>query len=106
MHSSAPAPTSVTVAYNDSPSLDAFSRLRVSMPLAVSDAQFTHDLQPLVFEGRTNGSGATVTHDSTNRCALHTFSSTPTGGYALMRRCTHRETVNTHTPNRDTIAPR
>jgi hypothetical protein len=33
----------------------------------------------------TNGSGATVTHDSTNRQALMTFSSTPTGGIAYMQ---------------------
>lgn len=73
------------VSYSDSGSLDAFSRLRVSSPQAVFDAQFTYDLQSLVYEPLTNGSGATVTHDATNRCALHTFSSTPTGGYAIMQ---------------------
>jgi hypothetical protein len=33
----------------------------------------------------TSGSGATVTHDATNRQALMTFSSTPTGGSAFMQ---------------------
>jgi hypothetical protein len=33
----------------------------------------------------TNGSGATIAHDATNRQALMTFSSTPTGGKAFMQ---------------------
>jgi len=39
----------------------------------------------LLFEPLLNGSGATVTHDTTNRCALMTFASTPTGGVSCMR---------------------
>lgn len=69
----------------DSPSIDAFGRWRTSQPNAVFDAQLTYNLQPLTFEAVTNGSGATVTHDATNRMALMTFSSTPTGGKAFMQ---------------------
>lgn len=69
----------------DSANLDAFSRLRISNPLTVFHNQFTYNLSPLLFEQLTNGSGATITHDTTNRCALMTFSSTPTGGQAFMQ---------------------
>lgn len=74
---------------SDSPSIDAFSRWRVSNPTNVFDCQFTYNLQPLIFEQLTNGSGASIAHDSTNRNALMTFSSTPTGGYAYMQSYEH-----------------
>jgi hypothetical protein len=73
------------VSIKDSANLDAFSRLRVSNPLILHNSQFTYDLAPLIMEQITNGSGATVTYDSTNRCALMTFSSTPTGGKSYMQ---------------------
>lgn len=73
------------VTIGDGANLDAFSRLRVSNPLILFNAQFTYDLAPIIAEQITNGSGATVTHDSTNRCALMTFSSTPSGGKAYMQ---------------------
>jgi hypothetical protein len=73
------------VAIRDSANLDAFSRLRVSNPLILHNSQFTYDLAPIIMEQITNGSGATVTHDSTNRQALMTFSSTPTGGKSYMQ---------------------
>jgi hypothetical protein len=52
------------------PNLDAFSRLRISNPVTVFDSQFTYDLQPLLFEQIAIAPNATITHDSTNRCAL------------------------------------
>lgn len=73
------------VSIKDSANLDAFSRLRVSNPLILHNSQFTYDLAPIIYEQITNGSGATVTHDTTNRCALMTFSSTPTGGKSFMQ---------------------
>ncbi len=73
------------VAIRDSANLDAFSRLRVSNPLILFNAQLTYDLAPIIMEQITNGSGATITHDTTNRAALMTFSSTPTGGKAYMQ---------------------
>jgi hypothetical protein len=73
------------VTIKDGANLDAFSRLRVSNPLILHNAQFTYDLAPIIFEQITNGAGATVTYDSTNRDALMTFSSTPTGGKAFMQ---------------------
>lgn len=69
----------------DNPAGDSFGRLRVSSPSSLFDAQLTYDLQPLLFEQITNGTGATVAHDSTNRMALMTFSSTATGGKAYMQ---------------------
>jgi hypothetical protein len=73
------------VSIKDSANLDAFSRLRVSNPLILHNSQFTYDLAPLIMEQITSGSGSTVTYDSTNRCALMTFSSTPTGGKSYMQ---------------------
>lgn len=73
------------VTIGDGPNLDAFSRLRVSNPLILHNNQFTYDLTPIIMEQITNGSGATITHDTTDRCALMTFSSTPTGGKAYMQ---------------------
>lgn len=69
----------------DSPTIDAFGRLRVSNPNAIFDCQFTYNLATLTFESVTNGTGAAVAHDATNRMALMTFASTPTGGKAFLQ---------------------
>lgn len=69
----------------DGPNLDSFSRLRVSSPQGIFDTQLTYDLRPLQYQRLTNGTGATIAHDSTNRCATMTFADTPTGGYAYMQ---------------------
>ena len=58
------------VAIRDSANLDAFSRLRVSNPLILHNSQLTYDLAPIIYEQITNGSGATITYDSTNRYGL------------------------------------
>ena len=68
--------------FADTPSLDAFSRLRVSTPVTLFDAQFTYGLAPLVYEPITAEANATITHDATDRCALMTFASTPINGKA------------------------
>jgi hypothetical protein len=73
------------VSIKDSANLDAFSRLRVSNPLILHNSQFTYDLAPIIMEQITNGSGAAITYAATNRQALMTFSSTPTGGKAFMQ---------------------
>ena len=77
------------VAGSDGPGNDAFSRQRVSNPEYVFDAQFEYDLQPLLYEAVTAETGATVTHDATNRNALFTFSSTPTGGESYIQTYEH-----------------
>lgn len=69
----------------DSPSIDAFSRWRTSNPVTLFDAQLTYGLAPLVYEPITAEANATVTHDATNRTALCTFASTPTGGKAYVQ---------------------
>lgn len=69
----------------DNETYDAFGRLRTSTTSNLFDNQMTYDLSPLVYEQITNGSGATITHSTTNRLALMTFSSTPTGGSAYMQ---------------------
>lgn len=74
---------------DDSANLDAFSRLRVSNPTAVFDAQLTYDLQPTIFEQITAETGATISHNSTERGAFISFSSTPTGGKAYMQTYEH-----------------
>jgi hypothetical protein len=77
------------VRYSDSPNLDAFQRLRVASPTFNFDAQFTYDLQSLLYQQITAQSGATITHNSTERVALMTFASTPTGGQAYMQSFSH-----------------
>lgn len=73
----------------DNGNLDSFGRLRVSNPTGVFDCQLTYGLQPILMEPITAESGATITHDATNRNALMTFSSTPTGGKAYMQTFQH-----------------
>lgn len=73
----------------DSPSVDAFRRLRVSEPTTIFDAQFTYDLNSLLLQAVTNGTGATITHDATNRWAELAFSSTPTGGKSFLQTYEH-----------------
>lgn len=72
-------------AIRDSSNLDAFSRLRVSNPLTLFNAQFTYNLQPLLFQQITSGAGAAITHNTTNRYAAMTFAATPTGGQCYMQ---------------------
>jgi hypothetical protein len=73
------------VSIKDGPNLDAFSRLRVSQPVTAFSSQFTYNLNPLLFEQITSGTGATITMDTTNRIANLAFASTPTGGQAFMQ---------------------
>lgn len=73
------------VGFGDTASLDSFQRQRVSQPSNRFDAQLTYDLQPLLYEQITNGAGATISHDPTNRCARIQFNNTPNGGYAYMQ---------------------
>ena len=73
----------------DSPAVDSFGRLRVSMPTYVFDGQLTYDLAPLIYEQSTTGSGATITHDATNRCASLDFSSSPLGSIAKFQTFEH-----------------
>lgn len=70
---------------DDSASIDAFSRWRTSNPVTLFDAQLTYDLSPLVYEAVTAEANATVTHDTTDRCALMTFANTPANGKAFMQ---------------------
>lgn len=77
------AVSNVPIQFGDSSSLDAFGRPRSSAPNPRFDAQFSYDLQPLLFEQITQG-GGTVTHDATNRVALMTFAGV-TNGLAYMQ---------------------
>ena len=69
----------------DGANLDAFSRVRVSNSVTLFDSQLTYGLNPLIYEQKVTGTGATLAHDATNRCALMTFASTPTGGTSYMQ---------------------
>lgn len=75
----------VDMRFEDTEAIDAFGRLRVSKASGIFESQFIYNLLPLLYEPITNGTGATVTHDATNRVALMTFASTPTGGKAFMQ---------------------
>ncbi len=99
-----PLPTdangNVVTSFGDSGSIGPFGWLRTAPPQYVFDSQLTYDLQPLLFEQVTSGTGATITHDATNRFALMTFSSTGTGGKAYMQQYEH----NRYQPGRGQTA--
>lgn len=76
---------SSAVSMSDSPSVDAFSRLRVSNPQILFASQFTYDLNPILMEQIVSGTGSSITYSTTNRCANIAFSSTPTGGQCYMQ---------------------
>lgn len=73
------------VSMGDSPSVDAFSRLRVSNPQILFASQMTYDLNPILMEQVVSGSGSTLSYSTTNRCANLVFSSTPSGGQCYMQ---------------------
>lgn len=78
-----------TITSFDRLSLDEFGRLPIAHPQTLFDAQFTYDLQPLLYEQIRSGTGATVSHDSTNRRASCTLSGTAAGGYSYMQTFEH-----------------
>lgn len=70
----------------DSPSITPFSRWRVANPVGIFDAQFTYNLNPLLYEQITAGTGAAIAHDTTNRMATMTVTTgTTVGGKAFMQ---------------------
>lgn len=73
------------VEFADSHDLDAFGRLRTSNPGYVFDGQMTYSLLSPLYEQLTNGAGAAIAHDTTNRAAQMTFAATGAGGYAYMQ---------------------
>ena len=73
----------------DGANLDSFSRLRVSEPQAIFDAQFTYGLQPLLFEQISSGASATVEHDADNRLALMEFTAAATDSQIVMQTFEH-----------------
>lgn len=68
----------IIASYKDNGQLDAFGRLKVAEPQTLFDAQFTYDLQPLVYEA-VAPAGASITHDSTNRRASIALSAAAAG---------------------------
>jgi len=81
------------ICINDKPKqdarIDAFGRQRVSEPQSVFEGQLTYGLQPLLYEQITSGTGASISHDSTNRCASLAFSSTASTGSSIMQTFEH-----------------
>ena len=75
----------IETSIKDSANLDAFSRLRISNPTNVFDAQMTYDLKPTLYEQIVTGAGAAIAHDATNRMAGMTFAATTVGGKAYMQ---------------------
>jgi hypothetical protein len=55
-------PFTTTTSFNDSASLDAFGRLRVSQQHTLFDSQFSHSTLPLFWESSTTAGGS-ATHD-------------------------------------------
>jgi hypothetical protein len=81
--------TGQAIKLGDSASIDAFSRVRISQPISRFDAQLSYDLQPLLYQQLTNGAGAAITHDTTERAAVLALNSTGAGGYAYMQSYGH-----------------
>ena len=75
----------VDISFRDGEHIDAFGRLRVSNPTLIFESLFIYNLLPLLYEQLTTGTGAAVSFDTTNRHAVMTFASTPTGGKAAMQ---------------------
>jgi hypothetical protein len=74
-----------TVAIRDGANLDSFSRLRVSNPSGLWQAQMTYNIPSLVYESIITGVGAAIAYDATNRRSTHTFASTANGGKAYLQ---------------------
>lgn len=64
---------------------DAFGRWRVSNPETIFDAQFTYNLQPLVFDTITVGANTSINYDAVNHLADMKFASSPTGSTVAMQ---------------------
>lgn len=75
------------IGFRDGPSLDGFSRLRVSSPTTIFESTFVYDLQPLIYE-QTAVTGATITHSATNSAAQLTTTTT-SGSSAIMQSYRH-----------------
>lgn len=74
--------TSVTTGgFSDSPSIDAFGRLRVSNPETLFDSKQLYDKSPLFFDEETSGGSETSSHSTTN--AGTTMSVTANGEYVI-----------------------
>ena len=65
-----------------------FSRQRVANPVTLHDAQFTYNLQPLLYEQLTNGGGG-IAYDSTEGCAGLSLTTATPGDYAHMKTYEH-----------------
>jgi hypothetical protein len=69
----------VNVAFQDSSSIDSFSRLRVSEPRPVADYNPTYTLMPLNLEPITTGTGNTVTLEANTLMTKLTLGGTAVG---------------------------
>lgn len=69
--------------------LDAFGRIKIANPTSLFDAQFTYDLQPLVYEQIVSDTPATITHDADNRMAVLSLTDGVSGDYARLQTFEH-----------------
>lgn len=76
--------STISTQFADSGSIDAFSRMRVSTPTNLFDAQFTYNDAALIYEKKVVGTGASISHDANDRCMKMVFSGT-TNGQAYMQ---------------------
>lgn len=70
----------VNIKSSDSPSIDAFARLRVSNPQTIFDSKQLYDKQPLIYDEVLNGS-ATSVHSATD--AATSMSVSVSGDYVI-----------------------
>lgn len=66
----------------DSPSVDPFSRLRISAPYGLLEIKYPYDRQPILTDELTSGAGSSVAHDINNACCILTAGS-GTADYAI-----------------------
>ena len=57
----------LAIGYGDGPSLDAFSRARVSEPVTIFSSQSQYDAEPLLYESGASGNGTAAAHSANTR---------------------------------------
>lgn len=68
----------------DSPSIDAFSRWRVSNPAYRFDSQMTYQIEPELYDTMVSGAGSSVTHSAAKGLAVLTVGTGATD-YAILQ---------------------
>lgn len=75
------------ISYSDSPSIDAFGRLRVGLPTNIYDSKQLHDNQPLLWDEAATGGASSSSHSTANAASTMTVSA---NGHSVIRQTFQR----------------